>query len=96
VLDHGLETRQALAPAGRQRDLRHLASGAQALINPFEDGVVPDGDQRPPGQDGPDMGATVPGRAGPPQGATIPLAGRDTDGSATQVMLPHARDCRGR
>jgi len=56
-----------------------LPAGPQALVKPFEDGVILDRDQRTHVQGRPDMGTTSPGRAGPPQGATVPIEGRDAD-----------------
>jgi hypothetical protein len=79
MLCHGIENRPERAHAGRQCDLRHLASRAQAFIKPFEDGVVPDCDQQTYVPDCPDVGAPAPGRAGPPGGATVPIAGGDAD-----------------
>jgi hypothetical protein len=46
VLDHGIENRQELAHTGRPRALLGFAGRAQALIQPFEDGVIPDRDER--------------------------------------------------
>ena len=73
VFDHRIEHRQKLAHAGGQRDLRGFPGGTQALVQPFEDWVVADRDQRTHVSDRPDMGATAPDRPGAPHGATVSM-----------------------
>lgn len=81
VCCHGIENRQELAHTSRQRNLRHFASCTQALIKPFEDGLIPNCNERTHVQDGPDMGASAPRRAAAPQGATVPIERGDADES---------------
>src|SRR5688572_17423765 len=78
---HGIENRQELAHTSRQRHLRYFASCTQAFIKLFEDGVIPDCNERTHIQDGPDMGASTPRRAGAPQGATVAIERGDADES---------------
>jgi hypothetical protein len=79
VFHQGIEKSQALAHAGRQRDLLGCARGAQALINLVAPGVVPDRAERTPVQGRPAMGAPAPCSMGPPSGATGPVAGGHAD-----------------
>ena len=71
----GMENRQELAHAGRQRDFRRVASRSQALVQSFAYRVLPHRATRTHGHAGPDMGATTPTGPGAPQGPAGPING---------------------
>ena len=79
----GMENRQELAHAGRQRDFRRVASRSQALVQSFAYRVLPHRATRTHGHAGPDMGATTPTGPGAPQG---PLA-RSTGAPPTRAAM---------
>ena len=79
VLYHGVEERQELAHAGRQRDLLGFACGAQTLVQGCEHRIIADGHEGTSVQGHPHMRAPTPGGAGLPPGATVPIARRDAD-----------------
>jgi len=70
VLDHGIEHRQKLAHAGRQRDLLGFTRAAQALGKGFAHRIRADGHEGTHRQGRPHRRAPAPGRTGPPQRAT--------------------------
>jgi hypothetical protein len=65
VLAHGVEDRQELAHAGRQRYLLGFARGAQALVKGFEHRIIADGHEGTHVQGRPHLCASTPGGASP-------------------------------
>ena len=65
VLDHGIQHRQALAHAGRPRNLLDFARGAQALVKGFAHRIIADGHEGTHGQGSPH-------RRAPPKVVRVP------------------------
>ena len=87
----GMENRQELAHAGRQRDFRRVASRSQASYNPLRTGCYAPRHAYS-GHADPDMGATTPTGPGAPQGPAGPINGGPPTRAAMRwrFNVPHS------
>ena len=87
----GIQNRQELAHAGRQRTLLGFARGAPALGKGFEHRLRADGHEGTHGQGSPPRRAPTPGRAGPPQRATVPMERSAADQGSAALAASRAQ-----
>jgi hypothetical protein len=90
VFPPGVQARQPRAQTGRQRHLRRLTSGPQALVERVAHGSLPDRHAGPHRPSGPPVRTASPSRPTAAAGAAIPVQGGHPDQGGPSVATQRA------